>query len=330
VQYRKFGNTSLRVSDIGFGCSRLGDKSDKEAISTILSAFECGVNFFDTADVYGAGRSERLLSEAFRSKRAKVLIATKAGYRLTAAGGAVAKLKPFLQPLIPLLRRTKARLKQTGNALREQDFSADYIQRAIDGSLRRLRTDYLDVFQLHNPPHQVIESGEFIQALEDAKAQGKIRHYGVSCRKVEDAALCLRHPGISSVQLPVNLLAFKEALPFLELAERGSIAVIAREPLASGYLAGPIISARTDDFSPAKQEFNETTERAQTYQFLNKGNDRTMAQAALRFVLELPAVSVVIAGMKTKKHLEENLAASTCSLTQDEIAKVYASSVANH
>jgi aryl-alcohol dehydrogenase-like predicted oxidoreductase len=333
VNYRSFGRTPFRVSEIGLGCSRLGGaaryKHEKELLDTVLQAFDRGINFFDTADSYAQGGSERLLGSALRGRRAAAIIATKAGYRLTATGRIGAKLKPLLRPLVRSisgLQRSVSRVQSVG---RTQEFSPDYIRRAIESSLLRLQTDYIDVFQLHNPPSEVIESGDLIPTLDRARSEGKIRCYGISCRTVEDATLCLRHPSISSIQLPINLLDFKGIASFLLLAEQENVAVIARQPLASGYLARPAVEIKAEHFSAREEEFKRKLDQARGYQFLAVSNRRTIAQAALNFVLALRGVSVVITGMSDKEHLEENLAAPACSFTPDELATTYMTLAAN-
>jgi len=328
MEFRAFGNTPLRVSEIGFGCSHISGslhhKSDKEVLSILLQAFDRGVNFYDTADVYAQGRSERLLGEAFRNNRKDVIIATKAGYRATTAGKVVAKLKPLLRPLFSVTKGANTRAQRTQGTWGAQNFSPDYIRRAIDRSLRRMKTDYIDVFQLHSPSREIIEMGESITALEDARTQGKIRWYGVSCRAIEDAALCLGHPGISSVQIPINLLEFKGVSSLLALAAQKGVGVIARQPLASGYLAQPLALVNKKPFSAEKEKFKEKLEQARAFQFLGHADGRTIAQAAINFVLGLSGVSVVIAGMSSQRHLLENLAAPLSHLTQDEMARIYA------
>lgn len=326
MNYRSFGSTPLKVSEVGFGCSRLGgtveSKSDKEVVSTLLEAFDRGVNFYDTADIYAQGRSERLLGEAFKNKRTAVIIATKAGYHLTTAESFGARLKPLLRPLLRMMPGLRKSVQWARAAQRDQDFSPDHLRRAIDESLRRLQTDYLDVFQLHSPASPVIEAGQFIETLENARSQGKLRSYGVSCRSIEDAWLCLRYPGVSSVQIPVNLLEFKGVSSFLASAEPKKVAVIARQPLASGFLARSAALLKPADLWVSEEEFKAKLAQAQAYQFLDMGDRRTTAQAALQFVLRLPGVSVVIAGMSSRKHLNENLAVPACPLTADEIAQI--------
>jgi aryl-alcohol dehydrogenase-like predicted oxidoreductase len=325
MEYRTFGNTSLRVSALGIGCSRLGgtSTSDKEVLATLLGAFDRGINFYDTADVYAQGQSEKFLGATFKRNRAAVVIATKAGYHLTAAGRLGTRLKPFLGPAIRLaagLRRQAQRIRPTPQ---DQSFSAQHLMAAIEGSLRRLQPDYLDIFQLHNPPSTVVERGEFIATLEHAKSQGKIRCYGISCRRVADAEFCLLYPSISAVQIPINLLQFENVLSFLELAKRKNVAVVARQPFASGLLSRPTVSLKSRHFSLGEDAFREQLERVRDFQFLELANRRTIAQAALQFVLQLSGVSVVVAGMSTRKHLDDNLAAAARPITQDEIAQIY-------
>jgi len=324
MDYRTFGNTSLRVSEIGLGCSQLGgtSNSDKQVLSRLLEAFDRGINFFDTADVYAQGRSERLLGQAFKRNRSNIIIATKAGYQLTAAGRLGAWLKPVLRPALRLASSFRRPVQGTGASLKRQTFSPDYLSRAIDGSLRRLQTDYLDIFQLHNPSCDVITTGAFIETLESAKSEGKIRWYGVSCRTVDDALLCLRYSGISTVQIPINFLQFEGVPSFLALSKRANVAVIARQPFASGFLARRDANLKSKHVSG--DQFGYKVERAKAFQFLELKNHRTIAQAALEFVLRLPGVSLVIAGMNSQEHLNENLAAPARPLSQEEIAQIYA------
>jgi aryl-alcohol dehydrogenase-like predicted oxidoreductase len=288
----------------------------------LLEALDRGINFYDTADIYAQGRSERLLGKAFKHQRTAVIIATKAGYHLTAAGGFGARLKPILRPLVSRVPWVRKSVQRARGAQKRQDFSPAYLKKAIDQSLERLQTDYLDIFQLHSPPSSTIEAGEFIETLENAKAQGKIRWYGVSCRTVEDALLCLRYPGISSLQVAVNLLEFEGIPSLLASAKEKNVAVIARQPLASGFLARHPSLLRPEHFAVDEQEFREKLGKAKAYQFLDTGSRRTMAQAALQFVLQLCGVSVVIAGMSSRTHLNENLAAAACPLTEDERAQI--------
>ncbi len=328
MNYRLFGNTPLKVSEVGFGCSQIGGtvetKSDGQVVDTLLEALDEGINFYDTADLYAQGQSERLLGRAFRHKRDSVIIATKAGYRLTSAGALGARLKPIVRPLVRALPWMKKSVRRARSAQIGQDFSPGYLRRAIDSSLARLQTDYVDIFQLHSPDSSTIEMGEFLETLETVKAQGKIRHYGVACRSVEDAFLCLRYPGICSVQIPINLFEFERASSFLTLAQELNIAVIARQALASGFLARPASLLRPEDFHVGEEEFRQKLAQAEAFQFLDSRNGRTLAQAALQFVLQLAGVSVVIVGMRSRAHLHENLVACVHRLPANEVAQISA------
>src|SRR5262245_23290155 len=156
MRYRRFGNTELRTSEIGFGCARIGgvfqQTSRSETISLLHRALDQGVTFFDTADMYAQGESERLLGQAFRGQRDRVVIATKFGYTLPTQKQLVSRVKPLLRPLVRRLRLRPAHVHaRLRGGVSQQDFSAAYIRRAVEGSLRRLQCDYIDVYQLHDP-----------------------------------------------------------------------------------------------------------------------------------------------------------------------------------
>lgn len=294
MQYRPFGTTGLLVSEIGFGCLRLAGtsierKDRKEVLKTLGEALDSGVNFFDTADMYGQGRSEELLGEALRGRRSGTIVATKAGYVLSRFGTFAAALKPYVRPFVralPSMNKSVAKVRSSAVA---QDFSNQYLTTAIDCSLRRLRTDYIDLFQLHNPPASALESGEFCEAVEKAKAAGKIRWCGVSCRRPEDAELCFRYTGIAAVQIEINVLNLAAASTVVSNADAQHVAVIAREPLASGALLSSVADDRTTASCSVSR--NGT------------------AETALQTVLRIGGVSVVIVGMSSRAHLRENLKA---------------------
>ena len=301
--YRPLGITGLKVSELGFGCSRLGgtveQQDDREVLATLQEALESGVNFFDTADSYGQGRAEELLGRVVGARRASVVIASKAGYQLSATGGLLAKLKPLVRPLVRRLKSAAKAASRVRAAQIQENFSPDYLRTAIEGSLRRLRSDYLDVFQLHNPPVPAVDGlGDVLERLQ---REGKLRHWGVACALVSDASYWLKYPGVSSLQIRLNLTEFEEALPILEQAGRKGIAIVAREtlPLARMQASGE-------------------------YEFLTRDGRRTAAQAALAFALQFPEVSVVIAGMRSRGHLRENLAAlESPPLGESELDRIF-------
>ena len=238
VPLRRFGRTDLEVSALGLGCARIGGifKQDPNEFLNLLSvAFDAGINFFDTADIYSQGESERLLGRAFRHRRDQVVIASKAGFLLPAQRRMLARLKPFVRPLIGLIGLARHHVPAAVRGALAQDFSPAHLQRSVEGSLKRLATDHLDLFQLHGPPPAVVETTEWVAMLERLKQQGKIRYYGVSCDTLEAAHAALEHPGVSSLQLSISLLE-RRVLSTLPLAHARGVAVIAREVLANGLL----------------------------------------------------------------------------------------------
>ena len=322
---REFGSTGLQVSEIGFGCSSLGTvlghDTDREGLRTLDYALDRGINFFDTADAYSLGNSERLLGRAFHQRRDQVIIATKGGSRFTPGWRFALQSVPFLAPLRRPLRRFKRFFNLLRHSQKQYDYSDQQLRTAVEASLTHLQTDYIDLYQLYNPTRPVLEAGDFIATLESLKAQGKIRYYGVSCRTHEDALLCLKYPGISSVQLPVSMVeqaAIDSVIP--RLSERG-IAVIAREPLGQGLLTGTRGRTLAEEAARSRAEINERKQRSKNFAaFANP--QRTMAQAALQFVLQVPGVSTVIPGIAQADQLEENLAAlSAPPLTGEEFAR---------
>ena len=326
MKYRQFGSTDLRVSEVGFGCGRLGgtvERQDrKEAERTLNLAFDRGINYFDTADIYAQGRSEELLGKTFHRRRSSVILASKAGYRLSKAGSFAARMKPLVRPLISLAPALRKSAQQFRGSQMSQEFSADYLRQAIEASLKRLRTDYLDLFQLHSPPPSVLQTGEYLEALEKLKSEGKIRYYGVACVETSHAELCLAQPSISAIQIQINLLNYESASKLLDRARATRVAIVARQPLASGFLAKPLAELEPSQFPIPRVEYDEIHARVAEYQSL-VSPQRTIAQAAIQFVLQAPAVSLVLPGMSSRRHLEENLRALQApALSEDELQQV--------
>ncbi|HEX6242087.1 MAG TPA: aldo/keto reductase, partial [Polyangiales bacterium] len=171
------------MSELGLGCARIGGifQRDPGAFVALLErAREQGINFFDTADIYSQGESEKLVGRAFRRRRDQVIIASKVGYCLPTQRLLIARIKPLVRPLIRLLRIKRENLPSAVRGELSQDFSPAYIRKAVEASLRRLRTDYLDLLQLHSVPAEVVRRGDWLAALEGLKRAGKIRHYGIT------------------------------------------------------------------------------------------------------------------------------------------------------
>lgn len=327
MEYRSFGKTHLKVSEIGFGCQSLGGglyyRDDLESIKTLHQALDSGVNFYDTSDHYSQGASEILIGRAFKGKRDKVFIATKAGTRYSPIGSLALRMRPFLRPMSHVLRPMKISLHLMRASQKHSDFSAEYLTKGVGRSLKRLQTDYLDLFQLHKPPSSILEKGDFCETLEKLKDQGKIRYYGVSCATVEDALICLKYPGISSVQVGISLLDQEAITKLLPIAKEKKLAVIARNPRAQGHLTNTLSDIMAETYARNQREFEERKNKAKQFQFLVKEN-RTLAQAALQFVLQLHGVSVVIPRAVNREQLEENLGALTGPpLTEVELERTF-------
>lgn len=303
MKYREFGNTGITVSEIGFGAWAIGGNEhgnsygatdDKVSLSAIERALDLGCNFFDTADVYGFGRSEELLGRALKTRRDKVVIATKVGADFYGGSG-------------------------------RQNFSRPYIQYALEKSLSRLKTDYIDVYQLHNPAVKLMELPETFEIFEELKREGKVRAWGISIFDPVEGLVALKTARPDSLQLVYNLFSRKPADELLPSAHQCGCAIIAREPLANGFL-----TAKYDVdciFAPGdirrdwpRQYINARIIAAERLKARMKGSNLSPAQLALKFVLLSEAVSVVIPGAKTAEQAEENLTASDLpALSQSDL-----------
>ncbi|MBI4529549.1 MAG: aldo/keto reductase [Deltaproteobacteria bacterium] len=303
MEYRNLGRTGLKVSAIGLGtmvhAGHFGPMKDEESLSAIEAALDVGVNFIDTSDAYGAGYAESLLAKALKGRRDKVILATKGGNIMV------------------------------GPNRGKTDFSAAYIHRVMDESLRRLETDYVDLYQLHNPTVDVIKRGEVWELLEQRKKEGKIRFYGVSINKMEEGVAAVEDGRSDTVQLEYNLLMQAPAEEVLPLAQKANVGVIARAPLRRGLLTGKFTPQdqqrlQADDVRArgfAGDLFKTELEKVERMRFLVKGSVQSLAQAAIAFCLAHPAVSVVIAGARDARQMRENAAASDLRLSSEDLQK---------
>jgi aryl-alcohol dehydrogenase-like predicted oxidoreductase len=320
---RPFGRTGWTVSDIGFGAWAIGgswgDVAETEARDALLAALEAGTTFIDTADVYGDGRSERIIRDVLKDWRgARPVVATKAGRHLsphTASGYTRANLEAF-----------------------------------IDRSRKNLGMDTLDLVQLHCPPTEVYYRPEVFDAMDALVASGKIRSYGVSVEKVEEAIKAIEYPGVVSVQIIYNIFRQRPAELFFREAQARDVAVIARVPLASGLLTGKL--NRNSKFAPDDhRNFNrhgEAFDVGETfsgvpYEVALDAVDAiralvpagtTMAAFALRWILMADAVTVVIPGAKSRAQAQANAAASALDplpqQTMHALKKIYDDKIAPH
>ncbi len=298
MQYRKLGRTGWQVSSISFGAWAIGGSwgtvEDREFFTALQKAVDLGVNFFDTADVYGDGRSERLLAALKRERKEEIIIATKAGRRLE---------------------------KQDPAGYSRQNLNA-----WIERSLKNLETEALDLVQLHCPPTEVYYMPEVFGFLDDLKKAGKVQHYGVSVEKVEEALKAIEYPGVETVQIIFNIFRQRPADRFFEEALRRNVGILARLPLSSGMLAGKM--TRQSAFEPedhrASNRLGELFDRGETFSGVDfetglQAVDQlrqlvppgmTMAQFAMRWILMFEAVTCAIPGAKRPGQVAENTAAA--------------------
>ena len=299
MEYRNLGETGMRVSAISLGTwafgSEWGAVSDEESFAALNTAIDLGVNFLDTADVYGDGRSERLIGRLLEERSEdEIFVATKAGRRLDPHAA--------------------------------EGYSYDNLSRFVERSLANLRLEAIDLLQLHCPPTEVYRQDETFEALDRLQKAGKVKNYGVSVEKVEEARLALDYPGVKTVQIIFNIFRQRPIEEFFPLAEEKNIGVIARVPLASGLLSGKMSADREFD-SDDHRSFNregQAFDRGETFSGVDfetglraaeelkalVPEGYTLAQLALRWILMHPAVSCAIPGAKRQDQAEDNVAAA--------------------
>lgn len=298
MHYRTLGRTGWKVSDISFGAWAIGGAwgtvSDDNSLAALNKAIDCGVNFIDTADVYGAGRSERLIARLRKSRKEEIIVTTKAGRRLP---------------------------QQT-----VEGYSRENLTGWIEDSLRNLSTDTIDLLQLHCPPIEVYRRPEVFAVLDDVVKAGKIRYYGVSVERVEEAIKAIEFPNVQTVQLIFNCFRQRPAELFFPRAKEKQVGILARVPLASGLLTGKL---RRDSTFEADDHRNynrhgEAFDVGETFSGvdLNLGleaveelrallpSGMSMAQLALRWILMFDAVSCAIPGGKRPDQVADNCRAS--------------------
>jgi aryl-alcohol dehydrogenase-like predicted oxidoreductase len=315
MEYRELGRTGYKVSTISFGAWAIGGAwgsvEDKDSLAALHRSLDLGVNFFDTADVYGDGRSERLLAQLRKERKEKFFIATKAGRRLP---------------------------KQEARG-----YSRENLTSFIERSLKNLGTDCIDLLQLHCPPMDVYYMPEVFGMLDDFVKAGKLRYYGVSVEKVEEALKAIEFPGVQSVQIIFNMFRQRPADLFFAEAQRKRVGILARLPLSSGMLSGKLTRSSTFEATDhrAFNRHGEAFDRGETFSGFDyeKGLEvvemlrplvpkgATLAQFALRWILMFPAVTCAIPGAKRPSQAEDNAAAADLPPiprdTMDKIREIY-------
>src|SRR6266851_2702863 len=303
MEYRTLGRTGWNISSIGFGVwgiggSAWGSTDDQTSLAALHRAIDLGVNFIDTADVFGDGHSEQLIAQVRKARSEQLIIATKVGRRL--------------------------------NPHTAQGYTRQNLTTFVERSLRNLEMEALDLLQLHCPPSEVYDMPEVFSILDDLVQQGKIRYYGVSVERVDEALKAVSYPHVQSVQLIFNLFRLKPSEHFFAVARERQVGILARVPLASGLLSGKF-NPETHFDPNDHRSFNrhgEAFDQGETFSgvdyetglqaveelrpFVPQG--WTMAQFALRWILMFPEVTSAIPGCKNPGQVEENVKAAALPL----------------
>jgi len=320
MEYRTLGRTGWNISVIGFGAWGIGGgdwgtTDDNTSLAALHKAIDLGVNFIDTADVYGDGHSEQLIAQVRKARSEQLIVATKAGRRL--------------DPHI-------------ASGYNRQNLTA-----FVERSLRNLQTEALDLLQLHCPPSEVYTMPEVFGILDDLVQQGKIRFYGVSVERVDEALKAITYPNLQSIQIIFNMFRFKPAEQFFAAARDRHVGILARVPLASGLLTGKF-SSRTQFASSDHRNYNrhgEAFDQGETFSGVDYETglqaveklrpllppSASMAQFALRWILMFPEVTSTIPGAKNPEQAQDNVHAATLPPLSDEtmrlIQEVYDTSI---
>jgi len=307
MQYRELGRTGWKISALSFGAWAIGGSwgstDDAESIAALHRALDLGVNFFDTADVYGDGRSEKLLAKLRRERSEQFYIATKTGRRLdphVASGYNRTNLTAF-----------------------------------VERSLKNLETDAIDLLQLHCPPPEVYYMPEVFGILDDLVQAGKLRYYGVSVEKVEEALKAIEYPNVQSVQIIFNMFRHRPAELLFEQTKLRRVGILARVPLASGLLTGKMKPTTTfaEDDHRAFNRHGEAFDRGETFSGVDYEiglqaveeikaicpQNMSLVQFALRWILMFDAVTCAIPGAKRPVQAQKNFSASDLPALSDEI-----------
>jgi aryl-alcohol dehydrogenase-like predicted oxidoreductase len=314
VRTRRFGDTDLEASEIGFGTWALGstwwgEVSEQSGERLLLEAVDLGVTFFETGDAYGQGANEELVGRVLRPHRDRIQLSSKFGY---------------------VLDRGR---QEHSEGERPQRWDGAFVREALEASLRRLGTDHLDLYQLHNPRLEAIDSDECFATLEELRAEGKIRSYGVALGPAigwrDEGLRAIRERQIASVQTVYNLLEQDPGRDFMAAAAGHGVGVIARVPTSSGLLDDNLTLETS--FGPGdhrrhrpREWLVEGLQKIDRIRFLcGPESGRTMAQAALRYILAQPQMTVVIPTITNQTELQEYAgAAKVPDLTADELARV--------
>jgi len=314
MKYRTIGDTGIEVSAVGFGLWTIstrwwGIEDERHGLHLLRKAYDAGVTFFDTADTYGEGKGETMLADALGDVRDRIVIATKFGY--------------------DFYNHTNER---DGHKELPQDFSPKHVRFAVEQSLQRLGTDYIDIYQAHNPRMWAVRSDELFVTLEGLKAEGKIRCYGAALGPANgwepEGIVLVRDRDIATLQIIYNMLEQDPGRNLIAAAEERGVGVLVRVPHSSGLLEGKYTAETTfppnDHRSHRPREWlTDGLRKLEQLSFLTEGTGRTIGQAAIQFVLSSPAVASVLPNIYDAEQLDEFVgAAESTPLTADELTGI--------
>jgi aryl-alcohol dehydrogenase-like predicted oxidoreductase len=314
LKYRNVGNTDIQVSAVGFGLWTIstgwwGIEDENHGLDLLRQAYDAGVTLFDTADTYGKGKGETMLAEALGGVRDKIVISTKFGYDFYNNAN-----------------------EREGQKELPQDFSPDFVRFALEESLKRLGTDYIDIYQIHNPRLPAVRSDELFATLEELKTEGKIRHYGAALGPANgwepEGLALMRERDISSLQIIYNMLEQDPGRSFISACQRDGVGLLVRVPHSSGLLEGKYTADTT--FPPSDHRSHrprewliEGLQKLEKLSFLTEAGDRTIGQAAIQFILGSPSVASVLPNIYDAEQLVEFAAAAdTPEITQQELLRI--------
>lgn len=322
MKYNQLGNTDLKISELSFGTWAIGGSwgkvNDKEALNGLARAMDRGVNFFDTADVYGDGHSEELLAKATKGREADIHIATK--------------------------------FCRAGDIHDPATYSEESVRAYCEQSLKRLEREAIDLYQIHCPPLEILKDGQVFEVLEKLKKEGKIRYYGVSVETVEEGLFCIDNTNASALQVIFNILRQKPLEELFPKALESEVGILARVPLASGLLTGKFSQDATfeaDDHRNFNRngeafnvgetfgglEFHKGVELSMKLEWIAEGRGN-MTKAALKWIMEQEAVTTVIPGFRTVSQVEDSLGAMEVApfttAEKDSLKQFYAEEVHKH
>ena len=313
MKYRNLADTDIRVSEVGFGVWTVstgwwGEVDEKKSVELMRKAFDAGINYFDTADTYGSGLGETLLADSFGHMRDEVVISTKIGY--------------------DFYNHTARR----GQQERPQDWSEKFIRFALEQSLKRLGTDYVDFLQLHNTKMDAVEDDVLFDLMDEFKSEGKIRAYGVALGPkigwLDEGARAMRERDIAGEQMIYNLLEQDPGRGLVEAARETDTSLIVRVPHSSGMLEGKYDENTTFGENDhrrhrPKEWLTGGLKKVEQLSFLTESDERTLGQAALKFCLASPEVVSTLPNIYGEEQIEEFAAApDTPDLTDEELARV--------